>query len=127
MKFIAALMLSLFATSAIPQDNAQASLNFKIVIPTILKIDLNDHPIIVDPVETVEQRVHVFNNLKQGFCLRIDASEFPAWKLEVKGDVEVESNRVCSTKLGTTEVVLQHNFGNLTEISWPVTVEVTSR
>lgn len=123
MKFIVAALL---ISSVCHAQSSQATLNIQVIIPPVLDVSKNVHPIVVQPFEQVQQRLTVFSNIRE-YCITLHARGFPAWRPKLlSGTGELQGRTLCSTKLGTSEFVLEHQFGNVNEISWPVTIEVAA-
>ncbi len=69
------------------QGNASSSLDFRIIIPPIMRVLENSHPMQLDAEAngdwSAQQRLVVVSNMKRGFCvtLRVSAPEVDAWRL----------------------------------------------
>lgn len=131
------------------QGNASAALDFRIIIPPIMRVLENSHPVSLEAEASgdwsAQQRLVVMSNMKRGFCvtLRMSAPEVDAWRLRaVKGDglnfSEVdEGYRLCAPRAGRYTLLLDHQFnaahradpGTTTSnnaLPWPVQTDITA-
>ena len=113
--------------------NASASLNFRIVIPPVMRVIENSHPTQVGQDQTVEQRLVVLSNMKNGFCasLRLSDPAVTTWRLqtdEVDGvtlQAVAAGYRLCTSRPGRYTLRLQHDFGTQrSALIWPVQTEL---
>ena len=144
------------ASFAGPSGKASASINFRIVIPPVMRVLENSHPAQLQPnadgsTLTAEQRLVVVSNMKHGFCvaLRQPSPELAAgWQLQ---QTAVDANgsgsssgavlspladgyRLCTSRPGRYTLRLQHAFpapnpgqaATATALHWPVQTELTA-
>jgi hypothetical protein len=144
------------ASFAGPSGKASASINFRIVIPPVMRVLENSHPAQLQPSAdgsalTAEQRLVVVSNMKHGFCvaLRQPSPELAAgWQLQ---QTAVDANgsssgavlspladgyRLCTSRPGRYTLRLQHAFPapnpgqgateTATALHWPVQTELTA-
>ena len=122
---------------------ASASLRIQIVIPPIMRVLENSHPVQLEPVVggdwSAEQRLVVLSNMKRGFCvtLRMNTSDVEAWRLQTEqsGGITLspvsDGYRVCTPRPGRYTLLLQHEFeasGNsgMQSLRWPVRTDITA-
>lgn len=122
---------------------ASATLNFRIVIPPMMKIMENSHPPQLDAgtdgALSAEQRLVVLSNLKRGFCvtLRLARSDLGTWRMDTADDNGVslspvsDGYRLCSARPGRYTLVLRHRFdgvdtGQQALRDWPVHTDITA-
>lgn len=121
-----------------------AALSITIVIPAVLRILENTHPLSLPPADaltartSVVQRMVLLSTLGKGFCmdLRLDRQQIADWQLRVSGSAgawlepAAAGYRLCAARAGRYELALQHDFA-LTEkdqgpagltkvLDWPV-------
>lgn len=136
------------ASFAGPSGKASASINFRIVIPPVMRVLENSHPALLQPnadgsALTAEQRLVVVSNMKHGFCvaLRQPSPELAAgWQLQqtavdTNGSEAVisplaDGYRLCTSRPGHYTLRLQHAFPApnpglaATARHWPVHTEL---
>ena len=125
------------ATLVTGSAKASASLDFRIVIPPVMRVIENSHPARIDSEQPVEQRLVVLSNLKRGFCasLRLNDASVAGWRLQTDevGGVTLQpmadGYRLCASRPGRYTLRLQHDFGNTTSgqqtaMAWPVRTEL---
>lgn len=117
-------------------SHASASLNFRIVIPPVMRVIENSHPAQIDGDLPVEQRLVVLSNLKRGFCasLRLSDPALAGWQLQteqVSGvtlQAVADGYRLCASRPGRYTLRLQHDFGATSRqqaaMAWPVQTEL---
>lgn len=122
---------------------ASATLNFRIVIPPVMRVMENSHPLQLDAdaggALSAEQRLVVLSNMKRGFCvsLRLAAPGVDRWQLSTAPDNGMnlspvgDGYRLCSTRPGRYTLVLQHRFdvaapGQPDGLHWPVQTEIVA-
>lgn len=121
---------------------ASASLNFRIIIPAVMRVMENSHPLQLtasaDGALNAEQRLVVLSNLKRGFCvnLRLAAPGVDRWQLHTPPASGVslspagDGYRVCSGRAGRYTLVLQHQFGvnapGQQAMRWPVQTDISA-
>lgn len=114
---------------------ASAALNFRLVIPPVMRVIENSHPMQIDGVQPVEQRLVVLSNMKHGFCasLRLNDPQLAGWRLKTEetGGVTLQpladGYRLCANRPGRFTLRLQHEFapGPLQAAqTWPVQTEL---
>jgi hypothetical protein len=123
-----------------PGGSASASLQFRIIIPPVLRVVENSHPPAIAPDAAgqwqADQRLVVFSNLKQGFCatLRLQAP-VDGWALQAVDSPGVtlqpagDGWRLCAPRPGRHTVTLQHRFNGPTTaaaVAWPVATDLTA-
>ena len=125
------------------QPSASAALDFRIVIPPIMRVLEHSHPSQLgagaDGSLGGEQRLVVLSNMKRGFCVtlrlahpgagpwQLDASPEPGVTVQPAGD----GYRLCSARPGRYTLVLQHRFGlpadgTTASLAWPVQTDITT-
>jgi len=126
-----------------PGGQASATLNFRIVIPPVMRVLENSHPpeLQTGPAGRLsgEQRLVVVSNLKRGFCvtLRQAEPEVNAWRLQTaqEGGVTLvpvsDGYRLCTARPGRYTLLLQHEFdtaagSDRTALRWPVQTDLTA-
>lgn len=124
------------ASMATGGQNASASLNIRIVIPPVMRVIENSHPLQVSGEQPVEQRLVVLSNLRRGFCanLRLSDPALVSWQLQTEqvGGVTLQpvadGYRLCASRPGRYTLRLQHDFGTAARqqafMAWPVQTEL---
>jgi hypothetical protein len=125
------------ATLVTGDARASASLNFRIVIPPVMRVIENSHPAQIGSDQPVEQRLVVLSNLKHGFCasLRLSDPTMAGWRLQTDevGGITLQpladGYRLCASRPGRYTLRLQHDFGTTTTghqtaMAWPVRTEL---
>ncbi|MGI9216110.1 MAG: hypothetical protein ACR2JA_03820 [Hydrogenophaga sp.] len=116
-----------------PGRGASASLNFRIVIPPVMRVIEDSHPTRIGEAQMVEQRLVVLSNMKSGFCahLRLNDPSVANWRLQTDevGGVTLqpvaEGYRLCASGPGRYTLRLQHDFGTQrSALIWPVQTEL---
>ena len=108
-----------------PSGKASASLNFRLVVPPVMRVLENSHPAQLQPnadgsALLAEQKLVVVSNMKHGFCVALRQNN-PAlgsgWQLQVadpSGGARLEpiaaGYRLCTTRPGHYTLLLQHAF-----------------
>lgn len=125
----------------VPQGKAGASLDFRIIIPPIMRVLENSHPQLLDTADgeaSAEQRLVVMSNMKRGFCvsLRRTAPQLGTWELQTAPQSGVQLSpvadgyRLCGTGPGQYTVLLQHRFGmgdsRANALHWPVQTDISA-
>jgi hypothetical protein len=121
---------------------ASATLNFRIVIPPVMRVLENSHPQQIDPAAdgslSAQQRLVVMSNMKRGFCvtLRLTDPQFDGWQLQTAPQSGVmlgpvaDGYRLCSNRPGRYTLLLQHQFGSSpassNALNWPVQTDLTA-
>ena len=126
----------------VTQGRAGASLDFRIIIPPVMRVLENSHPTRMDAVAggdwSAEQRVVVLSNMKRGFCvtLRMTSPDVEAWRLQTEqsGGITLspvdDGYRLCTPRAGRYTLLLQHDFEAVRNTSstlrWPVQTDITA-
>lgn len=101
-----------------------AALNITIVIPAVLRVLENTHPLSLPPADTltartsVVQRMVLVSTLGKGFCmdLLLNRQQIADWQLSVSGSAGIwlepaaSGYRLCAARAGRYELALQHDF-----------------
>lgn len=119
--------------------SASASINFRIVVPPIIRLLANNHPTRVSLASPdVTQQLEVLTTMRQGFCasLRLNVSGVRDWDVQaVGGGAQVlrtaDGYRVCAPRNGRHQVALQHRFefenaAAAGELPWPVLTDLSA-
>lgn len=126
-----------------------AAVNVSIVIPPVLRILENSHPLALPPLDALDtlaahtsalQRMVLVSTLGKGFCmdLRLSQLQISDWQLKISGtagtwlEPVTEGYRLCAARAGRYELTLQHDFflkekdqrrtDPSTALAWPVYV-----
>jgi hypothetical protein len=122
---------------------ASGSLDFRIIIPPVMRVLENSHPGQLDTGADgslgAPQRLVVLSNMKHGFCvtLRLAASDLGRWQVEVAPEPGItvqpagDGWRLCSARPGRYTLQLQHRFGltadgTTASLAWPVQTDITT-
>lgn len=128
-------------SALVSQGNASGALDFRIIIPPIMRVLENSHPTQLDAHAdgdwSAEQTLVVVSNMKRGFCvaLRMRTTEVHAWRLNTAQDGGVtltpaqDGYRLCAPRAGRYTLRLQHEFdaGQTTDrgaLRWPVQTDI---
>ncbi|MDP1780305.1 MAG: hypothetical protein Q8L18_00315, partial [Hydrogenophaga sp.] len=107
-------------SQAVNQHRASASIDIRIVVPPIMRVLENSHPVQLVPVVggdwSAEQRLVVLSNMRRGFCvtLRMNTSDVEAWRLQTEQTGGITLNpvsdgyRLCTPRPGRYTLLLQH-------------------
>jgi hypothetical protein len=129
-----------------PGGNASASLDFRIIIPPIMRVLENSHPteLQADANGTLsgQQRLVVLSNMKRGFCVtlrRVETQNAAGWNLLNAGEPSgvtltpvADGYRLCTARPGRYTLLLQHEFistevpGRTIAMAWPVSTDLMS-
>ena len=126
----------------VTSGKASASLDFRIVIPPIVQVLENSHPVQLAAEAggdwSGEQRLVVLSTMKRGFCitLRMNSPDVEGWRLKTEqtGGVQLspvsEGYRLCTARAGRYTLLLQHDFEaarNTSEsLRWPVQTDISA-
>jgi len=137
---VAAIALLLAPPSAVAEaalvagrGSASASLDFRIIIPAIMRVVENSHPVRIDGSEPVEQRLVVLSNMKHGFCANLRPSDprLQGWQMTADATAGVtlqamaDGYRLCAHRPGRYTLRLQHDFGPQSHaLAWPIHTEL---
>ena len=124
------------------QGKAGASLEFRIIIPPIMRVLENSHPVLMDAEAdgdwSAQQRLVVVSNMKRGFCvlLRMNSPDVDAWRLKTEqtGGITLspvsDGYRLCTPRPGRYTLLLQHDFeaarNTIESLRWPVQTDITA-
>lgn len=124
---------------AVGNGGASATLNFRIVIPPVMRVLENSHPEQLatgeDGALSAQQRLVVVSNMKRGFCvtLRQADPQLSGWRLQTaqEGGVSLspvaDGYRLCTARAGRYTLLLQHQFDTsetATALRWPVQTDL---
>lgn len=128
---------------AVNQHSASASIDIRIVVPPIMRVLENSHPVQLIAESggdwSAEQRLVVLSTMKRGFCvtLRMNTSDVEAWRLQTEqsGGITLSpvnhGYRLCTPRPGRYTLLLQHEFeasGNsaMQSLRWPVQTDISA-
>jgi hypothetical protein len=140
---------SALAHEALSTDghHAAAAINFAVVIPAVLRILENSHPLSLPVADrpdahiSVSQRLVLLSTLGKGFCMELQLrQQLTDWQLRVSGSAgaRIETSaggyRLCVGRAGRYEVMLQHDFtlndsaraSQAAVLDWPVLVSLAT-
>jgi hypothetical protein len=129
-----------------PGGKASGSLDFRIIIPPIMRVLENSHPTELQAnasgTLSGQQRLVVLSNMKRGFCVtlrRADAQNASGWNLLNAGEQSgvtltpvADGYRLCTAHPGRYTMLLQHEFGaatatgTQTALRWPVQTDLST-
>ena len=139
-------------TSTVNGQPASAAVHVSIVIPAVLRILENSHPLALPPLNilntldrlsshtSAQQRMVLVSTLGKGFCidLRLSQLQISDWQLKISGtpgawlEPVLEGYKLCAARAGRYELTLQHDFflkgkdqrraDPSTALAWPVYV-----
>jgi hypothetical protein len=131
------------ASFAGASGKASAAINFRIVIPPVMRVLENSHPAQLQPSAdgsalSGEQRIVVVSNMKHGFCvaLRQNDPQLSGWQLQTSAQEggttltpSTDGYRLCATRPGRYTLLIQHAFAppslaSANAPSWPVQTEI---
>ncbi|MEY4884156.1 MAG: hypothetical protein RIS34_2010 [Pseudomonadota bacterium] len=127
---------------------SSASLDFRIVIPAILRVTENSYPAQLPATNATNGRISALQHLvllstmRKGFCMDLTLNQplVADWQVQASGStgVSVQASdagyRVCASRAGRYELALQYAFnlkpdtpGNTTApIAWPVSMDLAA-
>ena len=132
---------SMGESTLVQQGKAGASLDFRIVIPPIMRVLENSHPQSLAAEASgdwsAQQRLVVVSNMKRGFCvtLRMSTPEVDDWRLKTaQHDVtltQVSDGYRLSPRAGRYTLLLDHEFNAANKattgaLRWPVQTDITA-
>lgn len=133
---------SIGESGLVHQGKASAALDFRIIIPPVLRVLENSHPrqldAFADGEASAEQRLVVMSNMKRGFCvsLRRAAAQLGTWEVHTTPQSGLQFSsvangyRLCGTRPGRYTVLLQHRFGSsdrsTNALNWPVQTDISA-
>lgn len=125
---------------AAPGGRASAALDFRIIIPAVMRVLENSHPgelqADASGALSAQQRLVVVSNMKRGFCvsLRMPEPQRAGWRLQHSGsesgvrlEPAADGYRLCTSRPGRYTLQLQHDFGNTALQAaqrWPVQTDL---
>lgn len=102
-----------------------AALQFRVIIPAVLRVAQNDHPAVLAPARgapaqplEATQRLVVQSNMRHGFCmnLQLAGTDLQQWQVQLAGAQDAQLTpsadgyRLCVNRRGLHELTLQHAF-----------------
>lgn len=125
------------------RGNASAGLDFRIIIPPIMRVLENSHPTQLHAEAggdwSAQQRLVVVSNMKRGFCvtLRMNHPQVGAWRVSAAQTDGVqltpvnEGHRLCAPRAGHYTLLLDHEFDPAQTaaggaLRWPVQTDITA-
>ena len=124
------------------QQSTSASVDIRIIVPPIMRVLENSHPMQMDPLLggdwSAEQRLVVLSTMKRGFCvlLRMNSPDVDAWRLKTEqtGGITLspvsDGYRLCTPRPGRYTLLLQHDFeaarNTIESLRWPVQTDITA-
>jgi hypothetical protein len=125
------------------EPGTSAALDFRIVIPAVMRVLENSHPwqldAGVDGSLAASQRLVVLSNMKHGFCVTLSLAMpgVDQWQVDVVPEPGVTAQavaggyRLCSARPGRYTLQLQHRFGHAPQamslgLTWPVRTDITA-
>lgn len=125
------------------RGNASAALDFRIIIPPIMRVLENTHPAQLDAESggdwSAQQRLVVVSNMKRGFCvtLRMNHPQVGAWRVNAAQTDGVQLTpvsdgyRLCAPRAGRYTLLLDHEFDPAQTaaggaLRWPVQTDITA-
>lgn len=122
---------------------ASGALDFRIIIPPVMRVLENSHPpqLTSDADGSLggQQRLVVLSNMKGGFCvtLRLRSPDVEQWQVRAAPEPGVtlqaagQAYRLCSDRPGRYTMVLQHQFGASASATnagqaWPVQTDISA-
>lgn len=125
-----------------PGGKASAALDFRIIIPPVMRVLENSHPseLQADPSGALggQQRLVVVSNMKRGFCvsLRMTEPQRTGWRVQhTSGEAGVrlapaaDGYRLCTSKPGRYTLQLRHEFDTAAlqaAQGWPVQTDLVT-
>lgn len=123
--------------------SAGASLDFRIVIPPVMRVLENSHSLQLEAQGNgafgAQQRLVVLSNMRSGFCIALRLAQPGAvrWQVDARPEPGVQLQpaadgyRLCSTRPGRYTLLLQHRFtppasGTTAGPAWPVQTDITA-
>lgn len=125
------------------RGNASAALDFRIIVPPIMRVLENSHPNELGAEAggdwSGQQRLVVLSNMKRGFCvtLRMNHPQVGAWRLNAAQTDGVQLSpvsggyRLCAPRAGRYTLLLDHEFDPAQTaaggaLRWPVQTDITA-
>lgn len=126
----------------VSQGKAGAALDIRIIIPPVMQLLENSHPLQLDSLTngkvSAQQRLVVLSNMRGGFCvsLRRAAPQLGSWELQttpqngIQLSPAADGYTLCGTRPGRYTVLLQHHFGTsdstANALRWPVQTDISA-
>lgn len=125
-------------------QSASASINFRVIIPSVMRLLENSHPqqltVASDGSSAGQQRLVVMSNMKRGICITLSrpAGMDGQWDLRQLDNSPVYMQRVaqgyklCTTRAGRYTLELEHSFkpastvDRFASLPWPVQTDVNA-
>lgn len=132
------------STQAAGDPKASAQLNFRINIPAVLRLELNQHPLHIhtrpgEPApELAKQQLVMYSNLRGGACvqLRLTQPQVQQWDVQLADPESASlvpagdgSYRLCTQRIGRSSIALVHRFdatSPLGALPWPVQTDLSA-
>jgi hypothetical protein len=130
---------------SIDGKQASSALDFRIVVPPVLRLLENSYPAQLPVMATgqaqisSQQRVVLVSTLGKGFCMDLQLTQpgVTAWQVRADANPEVRVQpseggyRLCAQRAGRFDVALQHNFSlsdnsQGDQLGWPVQISLSS-
>ncbi|WP_137921098.1 hypothetical protein [Hydrogenophaga sp. 2FB] len=121
---------------------ASAALDFRIIIPPVMRVLENSHPrqldILAGGESSAQQRLVVMSNMKRGFCvsLRRATAQLGTWEVQTAPQSGMQLSpvadgyRLCGTRPGRYTMLLQHRFAtsdsSTNALHWPVLTDISA-
>ena len=140
-----------WADGALSLDGHQtsSSLDFRIIIPPVLRIVENSYPLQLPAADAqtgrilAVQHLVLLSTLRKGFCmeLRLAQPRMTDWQLQASGSSGIQvlpssdgGYRVCASRAGRYNIALQHAFSLKDNVpataapalSWPVYMDLAA-
>ena len=124
--------------------SSSAALDFRVIIPQILRILENTHPVALSPPDrqtsriSALQRLVLVSTMPRGFCmdLQMAGQQLSDWQLQISTGAgawlqrAAGGYRLCTAKAGRYDVALQHDFSAVDSTEqlrgWPVLVSLNT-
>jgi hypothetical protein len=125
-----------------------ASLNFRVVIPPVVRVTANDHPSVLAPApagtgaQQAVQRLAFHTNLRRGMCVDLQLADPGVAQWDVHADSAGGATlspalggwRLCVSRPGQHDVTLHHAFrvrpttvaGSPVATAWPVHLQLAT-
>lgn len=123
---------------------SSAALDFQVIIPQVLRILENSHPMALPPPDrqtsriSALQRLVLVSTLRGGFCmdLQMAGQQLSDWQVQISTGTGTWLQRasggwqLCTARAGRYDVALQHDFNAVGSTDqtrgWPVLVSLTT-
>lgn len=121
---------------------ASATLGLRVVIPPIVRVEENSHPMQLDTLRSGafsgEQKLVVVSTMQHGFCitLRVVDPQWSGWQVQTPPQNGVslatvsDGYRLCTTRPGRYALQLRHEFASApahwATARWPIQTDLTA-